>query len=33
MDNIIIINSYNLTKNVVSKLLYRVGKKLKKYGK
>jgi len=26
-----IINSYNPTENVVSKLPYRVGKKLKKY--
>jgi len=33
MDNIMIINSYDPTKNVVSKLLYREGKKLKKYEK
>ncbi len=33
MDNIMIINSYDQTKNVVSKLLYREGKKLKKYEK
>ena len=33
MDNIMIINSYDPTKNVVSKLLHREGKKLKKYEK
>jgi len=33
MDKIMIINSYDLTKNMVSKLLYRESKKLKKYEK
>jgi len=33
MDKIIIINSYDLNKNMVSKLPYRESKKLKKYEK